>query len=80
MVVPEWIFRLGVPLYSSTTTDSKRYHEPADNRGAFALAHTTNRIAPVGSARIPVWDIAAEGELERETTFASMVAQSPEVS
>ena len=77
MVVPEWIFRLATPLYSSTTADSILYHEPGAIVGAFAFAQATNRIAPESSAITPLCAIDGEAGAETETTFPSMVTHSP---
>src|SRR5208337_652854 len=77
MVVPECIFRFATPLYSSTTADSIRYHDPSVIAGAFALAHTTKRIAPDSSAMIPLWAMAGEAGAERATTLPSKVTHSP---
>ncbi len=77
MVVPEWIFMFGEPLYSSTTADSIRYQWPYSIAGAFARLQTTNRMAPLESAMIPL--CAIEGDIDgvRETIFPSIVTHSP---
>ena len=76
-VVPEWIFRLEMPLNSSTTADSIRYHEPTVITGAFDFAHATNRIPPVSSAIIPLWAMAGDPGAESATILPSMVTHSP---
>ena len=77
IVVPECTLRFGTPLYSSTTADSSRYHLPSSIFGALDFAQTTNRIPPDSSAMMPLWAIAGDAGVERETTFPSRVTQSP---
>ena len=77
MVVPEWIFRFGEPLYSSTTADSIRYQWPYSIAGAFARVQVTKRMAPLESAMIPLCAIEGESDGVRETIFPSIVTHSP---
>src|SRR5690606_35107800 len=73
IVVPEWTFRFSIPLYWSTTADSRRYHFPSSSTGAFALDQTTKRTAADSSATIPVWAIEGEGAAVSATTLHSTV-------
>ena len=50
---------------------------PSSIFGALDFAQTTNRIPPDSSAMMPLWAIAGEVGVERETTFPSRVTQSP---
>ena len=70
IVVPEWTLRLAIPLNSSMTADSIRYHDPSAIAGAFDLAQTTKRIAPDSSAMIPLCAIEGEAGLGEAHDFA----------